>query len=214
VKTLFDWLTNRDRSHSPDRAFTRALRQRQRRLDQADEVITKTRQARARIELDIFERRAEIARTHDRARIAAQAGDDRAALKLLEHKQTLHENLNLAEQELRDLTSDLTTAEQQLERLQAETRELHREKRQLDARLTAAQAREGLQNFGAAASKSAADRALSSARQRVEALAAHRELEAELSHDELEDLATEPARQRAHMELTRLKSKRGRLTAV
>ena len=214
MRRFFDWLTGRDQPRDHDRAFDAALRRRGRQLDAADEVVAQTRQARSRLELDIFERRAEIARHHDRARRAARAGDDDAALRILERKQTLHENLSLAERELEALVSDLTTAEGELDRLHAETRELQRQKRQLDARLSAARARDDLLGLQDAAARSAADRALDAARGRVEALSARRELEAELSHDELEELVTTPAREHARLELSRLKAKRRRLTAV
>ena len=100
---------------------------------------------RSKLEGEIVERRAEIARLHDDVRRAVRRGGDESALDLIQHKQKLFEELERAEAELEVVRSQAEEAKENLLAFREEIRSLVREKGHMLATLANAKARRRLQ---------------------------------------------------------------------
>jgi phage shock protein A len=100
---------------------------------------------RTKLEAEISERRADIARLHDDVRRAVRRGQDEISLSLIAQKQTLFDELERAEGELQNTRSQAEEAKANLVRFRDEIRGLVREKGRMLATLANAKARRRLQ---------------------------------------------------------------------
>jgi phage shock protein A len=100
---------------------------------------------RNKLEAEISERRAEIARLHDDVRRAGRRGQDEIAVALIARKQVLREELERSERELASVRAEGEDAKHNLVRFREEIRGLVREKGRMLATLASAQARRRIQ---------------------------------------------------------------------
>jgi phage shock protein A len=136
----------RDREHeSPQVVYEQAISERVRQYRELKNAVAGVLYMRTKLEGEIIERRAEIARMHDDVRRAVRSGRDEPALTLIQHKQTLFEELERAEQELEVVRGQAEEAKENLLRFREEIRSLVREKGHMLATLANAKARRRLQ---------------------------------------------------------------------
>lgn len=212
MQRLVAALFSSKRAEDPVRTYDRAIRTRLDGHRAAEKSVERLTKLQEEMEVEVFERRAEIARLHDRALNAARSGADDSALSIITRKQALHEALRDVEEELRQLGADATEANRRLACCRDEIRELEREKAQALASITASQTRRDLRAAFTHATSPRQDEALERARRQVAMLSAERLLERELAN-EITD-SSDDATLRARIELARMKEKRRRLTAL
>ncbi|MEZ4291315.1 MAG: PspA/IM30 family protein [Myxococcota bacterium] len=172
---------------------------------------------RNKLENEITERRAEIARLHDDVRRAVRRGDESASLALITQKQTLFEELERAERELSLVRGQSEEAKANLLRFREEIRSLVREKGRMLATLANARARK--RRLRAAIEGLSVDAemdALENVREHVARMAMAGEVDRELGDGD-DDLRTrlrgyreEARRDAARAELESLKRELGR----
>ena len=124
VKSLLGNKPNKD----PARVYDRIIIAKRKRYASMEAAVEKVVRLHRKLEHDVFERRAEIARVHDEVRSAARRGDDNRAIALIKHKQVLHENLADAEEELRHFSEDCDQAKRKLNAFADEVRGIERER--------------------------------------------------------------------------------------
>ncbi len=136
----------RDREHeSPEVVYEQAIGERVRQYRELKSAVAGILYLRAKLESEITERRAEIARLHDDARRAVRRNQDDISLTLISQKQQLFEELERAEGELTVVKEQAEEAKENLVRFREEIRSLVREKGRMLATLANAKARRRLQ---------------------------------------------------------------------
>lgn len=136
----------RDREHgNPEVVYEQAIAERVRQYRELKNAVAGVLYMRTKLEGEIVERRAEIARMHDDARRAIRRGRDESALTLIQHKQALFEELERSEEELEAVRTQAEEAKQNLVAFREEIRSLVREKGHMLATLANANARRRLQ---------------------------------------------------------------------
>ncbi len=145
VRGIFQrWV--RDREHqSPEVIYEQAIGERVRQYRELKSAVAGILYLRAKLESEISERRAEIARLHDEARTAVRRGQDDISLTLIAQKQLLFEDLERAEEELTEVRVQAEDSKANLVRYREEIRALVREKGRMLATLANAKARRRLQ---------------------------------------------------------------------
>ena len=145
VRGMFQrWV--RDREHqSPEVIYEQAIGERVRQYRELKSAVAGILYLRAKLESEISERRAEIARLHDEARTAVRRGQDDISLTLIAQKQLLFEELERAEEELTEVRVQAEDSKANLVRYREEIRALVREKGRMLATLANAKARRRLQ---------------------------------------------------------------------
>jgi len=138
------WVKDKE-SESPEAVYEQAISERVRQYRDLKGAVAGILYLRTKLESEIGERRAEIARLHDDARRAVRRGQDQISLTLISQKQTLFEDLERAEKELDDVRVQADEAKNNLVRFREEIRSLVREKGRMLATLANAQARRRLQ---------------------------------------------------------------------
>ena len=102
--TLLDRICGRARAFakpaSPQAVFDHAVRDKQTKYDELKRAVAGVLYMRNKLEGELRERRAEIARIHEDARSAIRAGDDHTSLSLISQKQILMSELSRVEHEL------------------------------------------------------------------------------------------------------------------
>ena len=122
---------------------------------------------RNKLEAEISERRAEIARLHDDVRRAVRRGQDEIAVTLIAQKQALLDELERSERELEGVRAEAEDAKNNLVRFREEIRALVREKGRMLATLANAQARRRIQQALEGLSVDAEMRALEGVREHI-----------------------------------------------
>ncbi len=189
---------------SPVRTYDRVLRRHEKRYDELRQSALQLLYARNKLEDDLVERRAEVARVFYAARAAAKRGDDPKCLELLAEKRRLEQRLGRAEQSVEIARHNSKAAHRALDDFSAEIRDLARERTEHLGALATAQLERKLSDsrFSERAKKDALD--LESARLRVESITADASLERHLESGELDDpFADEDLK----IELARLKQR-------
>jgi phage shock protein A len=130
------------REPSPREVYDRVLEDRQATYAELRDAVAGLIYLRRRLEGDITERRAEIARLHAEAREWARRGSDSRALVLLEEKQRLAGELAESEEQLAHARRSVDEATQCLMRFGASIRALEREKRESLSALGASELRQ------------------------------------------------------------------------
>ena len=176
---------------------------------QLKEAVAGILYMRNKLEAEITERRAEIARTHDDIRRAVRRGQDDISLTLIAQKQSLMEELERAERELDGVRTEAEEAKVNLVRFREEIRGLMREKSRMLATLANAQARRRIQEALEGLSVDADMRALESVREHVARLSTEGSLERELGdpglRTRLRAIRDEAREEAARRELAELK---------
>jgi phage shock protein A len=165
---------------NPRAVYEQAINERTRQYRQLKEAVAGILYMRNRLEAEITDRRAEIARLHDDIRRAVRRGQDDLSLQLIAQKQSLMEDLERAERELEGVRAEAEEAKANLVRFREEIRTLTREKSRMLATLANAQARRRIQEAIDGLSIDADMKALESVREHVARLSTEGRLEHEL----------------------------------
>ena len=173
------WIRDSE-TQNPRAVYEQAIDERARQYRQLKEAVAGILYMRNKLEAEISERRADIARTHDDIRRAVRRGQDDISLTLIAQKQSLMGELERAERELESVRSEAEEAKVNLVRFREEIRGLVREKSRMLATLANAQARRRIQEALEGLSVDADMRALESVREHVARLSTEGSLEREL----------------------------------
>jgi phage shock protein A len=196
-------------TQNPRAVYEQAIHERTQQYRQLKEAVAGILYMRNKLEAEIAERRAEIARLHDDLRRAVRRGQDDFSLALIAQKQRLLEDLERAERELEGLREEADDAKVNLVRFREEIRALTKEKSRMLATLANAQARRRIHEALEGFSVDADMKALESVREHVARLSTEGGLERELGdpalRNRLRAIRDEARDEAARRELTELK---------
>jgi phage shock protein A len=184
VRGMFTVWIRRGERRNPAAVYEQAIEERTRQYRELKEAVAGILYMRNKLEAEITERRAEIARIHDDIRGAIRRGHDELSLTLIENKQVLMDDLERAERELCNTRQEAEEAKGNLLRFREEIRSLTREKGRVLATLANAHARRRLNEAVEGLSIDADMRALESVREHVARMATERQLDQELGGDD------------------------------
>jgi phage shock protein A len=124
---LHGWV--REREHAdPQGVYESAIRTRLRRYAELKEAVAGILYLRNKLEAEIRDRRAEIARLASDAERAVRRGDESLAVAIVTHRHELESDLARAEGELEGLRNEADAAKDNLLHFREEIRSLEREK--------------------------------------------------------------------------------------
>ena len=202
----------RDREHdAPEVVYEQAIAERVRQYRELKGAVAGILYLRNKIECEIADRRAEIARLHDDVRRSVRNGDEESSLSLIGHKQALFEELERAERELAQIRVQAEEAKANLIRFREEIRSLVREKGRMLATLANARARRRLQSAIEGLSIDAEMDALENVREHISRVVLEGEVNQELGEEgdefriKLRGFRDEARRESARSELASLK---------
>jgi len=173
------WMRERE-EQNPRAVYEQAIAERVRRYQELKQAVAGILFMRNKLEAEVGERRAELARTHDDIRQAVKRGDDPAGLALIQHKQLLVGEAERAERDWSGIMREAEEAKANLLRFREEIRLLERERGRTLATLANARARRRLREAFDGLSVDADMQALESVRTHVAQLSSEGELEREL----------------------------------
>lgn len=202
------WVRDRE-LESPEAVYEQAIRGRLKQYRELKDAVAGILYMRSKLDAEIAERRAEIARLHDETRRSISRADEEASLTLIAHKQVLFEDLERAEKELGAVRIQAEEAKANLVRFREEIRALVREKGRMVATLANAKARRRLQSAMEGLSVEAEMDALEGVREQIERMSAESELDRELGgadvRGQLRGFRDQARRDAARSELAELK---------
>jgi len=198
------WVKEKELEH-PEAVYEQAISERVRQYRELKDAVAGILFLRNKLEGEVTERRAEIARLHDDARRAVRRGHDDASLQLIARKQALFEDLERAEKELEGVRIQGAEAKSNLIEFREEIRGLVREKSRMLATLANAQARRRLQAAIEGLSVDAELDALAGVREQVSRLSLENSLDHEIGDADLR------SRLRAFRDEARVESARSEL---
>jgi phage shock protein A len=202
------WVRDRE-LESPEAVYEQAIRGRLKQYRELKDAVAGILYMRGKLDAEIAERRAEIARLHDETRRSLSRGDEEACLTLIADKQSLFEDLERAEIELGAVRVQADEAKANLVRFREEIRSLVREKGRMIATLANAKARRRLQAAMEGLSVEAEMDALEGVREQIERMGAESELDREIGGTEvrgrLRGFRDQARRDAAKSELAELK---------
>ena len=209
LRALFaGWLRNSE-IQNPRAVYEQAINERTQQYHQLKEAVAGILYMRNKLEAEITERRAEIARVHDDVRRAVRRGQDDLSVRLIAQKQSLLEELERAERELESVRSEAEEAKGNLVRFRDEIRSLVREKSRMLATLANAQARRRIQQALEGLSVDAEMKALETVREHIARISTEGRLDRELGDDglrtRLRAIRDEAREEAARRELDELK---------
>ena len=140
---------------------------------------------RNKLEAEIVDRRAEIARMHEDIRRAVRRGQDDISLTLISQKQSLMEDLERSEREFEGLRAEAEEAKANLVSFREEIRSLVHEKGRMLATLANAQARRRIQEALEGLSVDAEMKALEGVREHIARISTEGNLDRELGGDQM-----------------------------
>jgi phage shock protein A len=203
------WVRDRE-FESPEAIYEQAIRGRLTQYRELKNAVAGILYMRTKLDSEITERRAEIARLHDETRRALTRSDEDSCLTLISHKQVLFDDLERAEQELRAVQVQADEAKANLVRFREEIRSLVREKGRMLATLANAKARRRLQSAMEGLSVEAEMDALEGVREQIERMSAEGELDREIGgsdmRGQLRGFRDQARRDAARSELDQLKA--------
>ncbi len=173
------WIRDSERQH-PSAVYEEAIHQRTCQYRELKEAVAGILYMRNKLEAEIIERRAEIARLHDDIRRAVRRGQDDLSVSLIARKQALLEDLERAERELEGVRSEAEEAKSNLVRFREEIRGLVQEKSRMLATLANAQARRRMSEAIEGLSVDADMKALEGVRDHIARITTEGALEREL----------------------------------
>jgi phage shock protein A len=176
------WVRDREQQ-SPEVVYEQAIGERVRQYRELKSAVAGILYMRNKIEGEIGERRAEIARLHDDVRRAVRRGEEETSLSLIAHKQALFEDLERMETELDQIRAQGEEAKTNLVRFREEIRSLVREKGHMLATLANARARRRLQSAIEGLSVDAEMDALENVREHISRMVVESEVNKELGGD-------------------------------
>ena len=202
------WIRDNE-AQNPRAVYEQAIGERTRQYRELKEAVAGILYMRNKLEGEITERRAEIARIHDDVRRSVRRGQDDVSVALISRKQTLLEDLERAEQELQSLRAEAEDAKNNLVRFREEIRGLMSERGRMLATLANAQARRRLQEALDGLSVDAEMQALEGVRDHIARIATEGALDREIGDDgmrhRLREIRDEARDESARRELEELK---------
>lgn len=183
IRGFFSGWVSRRESQSPELVYEQAIEGRVRQYRELKQAVAGILYMRSKIEGEINERRADIARLHDDIRRAVRDGRKEMAVTLIAKKQALFEDLERGEAELDGVRAEAEEAKNNLVRFREEIRSLVREKGRMMATLANAKARRRLQMAVDGLSIDAEMVALEGVREHIGRMSTEGELEKELGND-------------------------------
>ncbi len=202
------WVRDRE-LESPEAIYEQAIRGRLTQYRELKGAVAGILYMRGKLDGEIAERRAEIARLHDETRRALARNDENSCLTLISHKQVLFDDLERAEKELGAVRLQADEAKANLLRFRDEIRSLVREKGRMLATLANAKARRRLQSAMEGLSVEAEMDALEGVREQIERMSAEGELDREIGgsdmRGQLRGFRDQARREAARSELAQLK---------
>jgi phage shock protein A len=202
------WVRDRE-LESPEAVYEQAIRGRLKQYRELKDAVAGILYMRGKLDAEIAERRAEIARLHDETRRSLSRDDEEACLTLIARKQSLFEDLERAETEFGTVRVQADEAKANLVRFREEIRSLVREKGRMIATLANAKARRRLQAAMEGLSVEAEMDALEGVREQIERMGAESELDREIGGTEvrgqLRGFRDQARRDAAKSELAELK---------
>jgi len=202
------WLRGKEHD-SPEVVYEQAISERVRQYRELKSAVAGILYMRTKLEAEISERRADIARLHDEVRRAVRRGHDEASLSLIAQKQMLFDELERAEEELANTRREADEAKANLVRFRDEIRNLVREKGRMLATLANAKARRRLQVAIEGLSVDAEMDALENVREHIGRMAVEGRVEQELGDSNLRtrmlEFRNEARHEAARAELEQLK---------
>ena len=209
IKGMFAiWIRDSERQN-PRAVYEQAINERTQQYRDLKEAVAGILYMRNKLEAEITERRAEIARIHDEIRRSVRCAHDDLSLTLIARKQMLMEELERAERELEGVRSEAEEAKANLVRFREEIRSLVREKSRMLATLANAQARRRIQEALEGLSVEADMKALEGVREHIARVSTEGALDRELGDDEMRNrlraIRSEMREEGARRELDELK---------
>jgi phage shock protein A len=203
------WLRERE-ERNPRAVYEHAIGERVRQYRELKEAVAGILYMRNKLEGELTQRHAELARTQEDIRRAVSRGDDEMGLALIAHKQILLGDIARAEKEYQGLRAEAEEAKANLVRFREEIRALEREKGRIVATLANAQARRRMAEALDGISVDADMRALEGVREHVARLSTEGQLDQELGGDfgleaRLRVIRQDADREAARRELEELK---------
>lgn len=202
------WVRDRE-LESPEAIYEQAIRGRLTQYRELKGAVAGILYMRGKLDGEIAERRAEIARLHDETRRALARNDENSCLTLISHKQVLFDDLERAKKELGAVRLQADEAKANLLRFRDEIRSLVREKGRMLATLANAKARRRLQSAMEGLSVEAEMDALEGVREQIERMSAEGELDREIGgsdmRGQLRGFRDQARREAARSELAQLK---------
>ncbi len=178
------WLRDTERDN-PRAVYEQAINERTHQYRELKEAVAGILYMRNKLEADIAERRADIARLFDDVRRAIRSGNDDTSIHLIAQKQLLMEDLERAECELEGVRMEAEEAKSNLVRFREEIRELVNEKSRMLATLASAQTRRRISEAIDGLSVDADMRALESVREHISRIATESSLDREIGADQV-----------------------------
>ena len=178
------WLRDTERDN-PRAVYEQAINERTHQYRELKEAVAGILYMRNKLEAEITERRAEIARLFDDVRRSIRSGNDDSSVHLIAQKQLLMEDLERAETELEGVRNEAEEAKTNLVRFREEIRELVNEKSRMLATLASAQTRRRISEAIDGLSVDADMRALESVREHIARIATETSLDREIGADQV-----------------------------
>jgi phage shock protein A len=202
------WVRDGERGN-PRAVYEQAIEERTRQYHELKDAVAGILYMRNKLEAEIGERRAEIARLHDDVRRGVRQGQDELSVALISRKHALLGDLERAERELEALRGEAEEAKANLVRFRTEIRSLVHEKSRMLATLANAQARQRLEAALDGLSVDAEMKALEAVREHVARVTTAgtlaRELGDEPMRTRLREIRDEARDEAARRELAELK---------
>ena len=176
VRGLFSGWVRGGENRNPEVVYEQAIEGRVRQYRELKQAVAGILYMRGKLEAEINERRAEIARLHDDIRRSVRQEQEALAVSLISQKQAMFEELERAEQELEGVRTEAADAKENLVRFREEIRALVREKGRMLATLANARARRRLQHAIDGLSVDAEMAALESVREHIGRLSSERDI--------------------------------------
>ena len=173
------WIKDSERQN-PRAVYEEAIHQRTQQYRDLKEAVAGILFMRNKLEAEITERRAEIARLHDDIRRAVRNEHDEFSVTLIARKQLLLEELERSESELANVRSEAEEAKSNLVRFREEIRGLVQEKSRMLASLANSQARRRINEAIEGLSVDADMKALEGVREHIARISTEGALEREL----------------------------------
>jgi phage shock protein A len=173
------WLRDRE-LQSPDAVYERVIGERVRQYAELKRAVAGILYMRNKIEGEIRDRRAELARLHVDIARAVEKNDDEVAVLLITQKDGLLQDLERSEKELDEVSAECEGAKTNLVKFRAEIRNLEREKLRMLAALANARARKRIQEAFEGLSTEVEMRALESVRGEIERMKAESRIDVDM----------------------------------
>ena len=206
------WLRDRE-NRNPSAVYEQAIEERTRQYRDLKQAVAGILYMRNKLEGEISERRAEIARTHGDIARAVRRSDDEVSLALIAHKDGLLSDLERSEKELDQVRAEVEVAKTNLIQFRSEIKKLEREKLRVIATLASARARRRFQEALDGLSLDGEMRALEQVREYIARVRLESRLEREVDDDGLDrrikEIRDEARSDAARRELAELKRRLG-----